>query len=139
MRKRAAAIIIINDQFLMMKRIKQSKEYYVFIGGGVEEGESVENAVVREVKEETSCDIQVGELVLELHRTDWKEDQLEYYFITSWIQGTPVLGGEEKEKQTLDDQFFPVWISIDQFKQFTVHPKEAKDKVLEYLEDKKIL
>lgn len=51
-----------------MRRIKDSEEYYVFPGGGVEEGESSDEALEREIKEELSFDIKNYEKVFEVEQ-----------------------------------------------------------------------
>lgn len=44
---RAVAILIKGGQVLLMHRTRNGKEFWVFPGGGVEENESVEEAVAR--------------------------------------------------------------------------------------------
>src|SRR3989344_4894242 len=39
---------------------KNKHKHYEFCGGKVEQGESLEQAAIREVKEETGCDIELG-------------------------------------------------------------------------------
>jgi 8-oxo-dGTP diphosphatase len=51
---RAAALIIKEDKILLMHRKKEGREYWVFPGGSVEEGETPEEAVIREIMEELS-------------------------------------------------------------------------------------
>lgn len=48
-RIRAVAIIVNDAKVLLIHRISHGKEYHVFPGGGVENGETVERAVLREV------------------------------------------------------------------------------------------
>lgn len=50
-RIRAVAIIVNDGKVLLMHRINNGKEYHVFPGGGVENSETVEQAVLREVQE----------------------------------------------------------------------------------------
>jgi 8-oxo-dGTP diphosphatase len=58
MRQRVSGIIIKEGKILLIRRVKEGREYFVFPGGGVEDNESVEEALVRELKEEASIDIQ---------------------------------------------------------------------------------
>lgn len=51
---RAAAIIIKNNKIFLIHCKKAGREYWVFPGGGIEEGDSGREIIVREVKEETS-------------------------------------------------------------------------------------
>lgn len=52
--KRAKVLIINSDEEILYAH---SNNHYFFVGGRVEEGESFEEALVREVKEETGIDI----------------------------------------------------------------------------------
>ncbi len=60
--------IILNDQILLIKHshYKDGMEYWVLPGGGREEGETEEECVKREIKEETNLDVIVEKIVVEL-------------------------------------------------------------------------
>ena len=98
MKKRvsARAVIIENDQVIAMFRKKKQedgthKEYYVIPGGGVEENETLEEACVRELKEEYNVDINVlGYLGKEENETT-----ISHIFHAEISNGIPALGGEE--------------------------------------------
>ena len=49
------AIIECDDKLAMIH--KEKRDYYAFPGGGIEDGESYEEALIREVKEETGLNI----------------------------------------------------------------------------------
>ena len=57
MASRSAAIIIENGSVLLVRRIKEGREYWVLPGGSIEPGESHEEACRREVREETGLDV----------------------------------------------------------------------------------
>lgn len=63
MRNRAGGMLIENGKLLLMHRIKnvdgETREYYVVPGGGIEEGETLEEATKRELKEEMGIDIKL--------------------------------------------------------------------------------
>ena len=89
-------IIIENDYVYLMfrRRIKENgekKEYYVILGGGVNENETLEDNVIRELKEEFSVDIKVKEYL----GKDEGEDAKANFFSCEIINGIPTLGGEE--------------------------------------------
>ncbi len=63
MGKAARAIIIQGDKILVMHRNKQGSEYFTLVGGRVNDGETVEEALKREVKEETGLDVTSSRLV----------------------------------------------------------------------------
>ena len=51
-RNRGAAIIVQEGKIALIKRIREDETYYVFPGGGIEEGETPEEATKREIFEE---------------------------------------------------------------------------------------
>ncbi len=63
MRNRAGGMLIEDGKLLLMHRIKnidgEVKEYYVVPGGGIEEGETLEDATKRELKEEIGIDVEL--------------------------------------------------------------------------------
>jgi 8-oxo-dGTP pyrophosphatase MutT (NUDIX family) len=59
MRTRAVAILIENDSVALIERYRAGRHYFIFPGGGVDDGESVEQAVIREMEEETGLRVAV--------------------------------------------------------------------------------
>jgi 8-oxo-dGTP diphosphatase len=57
MRKVVRAIIINDQKLLLMKRNKFGDKYYNLIGGGIDRGETAEQALVREIREETTLEV----------------------------------------------------------------------------------
>jgi len=126
MQKRAVAIIIKDRKVLLMHRIKNGKEYFVFPGGGVEEGESLEQAVVREIKEELGLDVKIEKELFVIEN----QGRQEVYFLVKSFTGKPKLGGEEKERMSKNNQYFPVWLKIDEaINLLNLYPEQAKDKL----------
>lgn len=103
MKKRVSSrgIIIDNDCVYLMfrRRIKDDgtiKEYYSIPGGGAEDNETLEDAVIREIKEEFSVDIKIDGYL----GKDEGDDSIAHFFLCSITNGIPCLGGEELERCT---------------------------------------
>lgn len=94
--------IIIEDgsvYAMFRRRIKDDgtvKEYYVIPGGGIEENETLEENVIREMKEEFSVDVKIDGYL----GKDEGEDSIAHFFACSIVNGIPCLGGEELERCT---------------------------------------
>lgn len=128
----AVRAVVLNGVNILL--IKTNRGDYKFPGGGVKEGESHENALIREVKEETGYEvIKVNERVGGI--TQRKPDKLDkssvfemishYYFCEVSDQAGP---------QELDDYekalgFCPVWVNIHTAIEVNqeVLKKDAKD------------
>ncbi len=63
-RIRVAGILVKDGQILLVRHEKIGKIYWLIPGGGVDFGESAEEALKREFREEVGLDIKVGKLVL---------------------------------------------------------------------------
>lgn len=94
--------IIIEDNFVYLmfrRRILEDgiiKEYYVVPGGGINEGETLQENIIRELKEELSVDVKINGYI----GKDENKESIAYFFSCTIINGTPKLGGEELERST---------------------------------------
>jgi mutator protein MutT len=77
------AVIIDSERVLLIRRANQpSKGEWSLPGGAVEVGESLEAALAREVREETSLDVTVGPVLEVLDRIRRDEvDRVEYHYV----------------------------------------------------------
>ena len=117
-----------------MELEKERQEYYVIPGGGVENGETIEEAVIREMKEETSLDVRLGELFYELEDYDGQGKFLKYYaYICEYINGEVKLEEKSVESIEMKDgiQFFePVWFPLSEIKDIVLYPVPLKKEIL---------
>jgi len=132
-RIRAVAIIRKGGEILLMYRINNGKEYYVFPGGGVETGETIEQAVLREVQEETTLDIQIEKM---LYHHIYDDNTEQFFYLCRYVAGEPQLGDcpEVEEMKKSDNNFYnPIWYKIEKLPQLLLYPLEIRDWLLEDL------
>ena len=134
---RAVAIIIKNNEVLLMHRINQDKEYYVFPGGGVEDNETVEEAVLRELKEETSLKVKIHQLLYHHHIIGDTNDSDQYFYLCDFISGTPQLseGDELEENRNGTDFYEPLWYPLIKLQETLLYPLEIRDWLIEDLKN----
>ncbi|MEO4054749.1 NUDIX domain-containing protein [Solibacillus sp. CAU 1738] len=122
MRIRSTVVIVENDKVLLIKRVKDSKTYYVFPGGGVEQGETIEQAAIREAFEEVGVHVELTGLLCEV-----PFNGLQYYFeanIIGGVVGTGV-GEEYTNSVAYSGTYEPVWVASKQLSLLDVRPIEV--------------
>ena len=106
-RDTARAIILTEDEkdiyLLYRKKRKGNKvlTYYAIPGGKIEENETPEQAVIREIKEEFMVDIKLLGYLGE----NPTKNGVDYHYHAKIISGTPRLGGEEKEENNENNYY----------------------------------
>jgi ADP-ribose pyrophosphatase YjhB (NUDIX family) len=138
-RHRATAIIKNGDKFLLFHRIKPGHDYYMFPGGGVEQGETIEEALKREVKEELNISVEKFRelfVVDNIYAPAWAtihpgQKQIYHFFMVDDYIGTPELSGPEKSQANEQNEYILAWLSLDDIRRLdTVVPKEGVDMFL---------
>ena len=132
-RYRAAAIIIHDNKILFAKNDKD--DYYYSVGGAVKFGETVEEAVVREVLEETGVQYEIDKLLF-FHENFFTGvggtlDGLDYHEIAFYYLMKPQDITEfnctsittDGAKESL------YWLPIEELDNYKVFPKFFKDKL----------
>lgn len=123
MRKAARAIIIRDDMILVMKRNRHGNQYYSFIGGGIDPGETPEQAVKREFYEETGSTIAGAKQVFVSN----EEYGPQYVFLCDDPGGPITLNLESREGEdhaSGKNTYEPTWLSSQEFADCTfVFPK----------------
>lgn len=127
LRIRGVAVLIKNHKILLIYRKSENQEFWVLPGGGVEKNEQIENAVVREVKEEASIDCNITKLIYTHIYPDLGHKQ--FYYLCKYLAGVPVLG-EYNEFQTMqqDNQVYePQWVNVDKLSTMPLYPLEIRN------------
>ncbi|MGB4768748.1 MAG: NUDIX domain-containing protein [Candidatus Saccharimonas sp.] len=128
-RNRAVAIVIHHNKLLVMHR-KNDKEYYTFPGGGIEAGETNEQATIREIKEEASLDIEVEKLVYELHHDN---GDIHYYFLCRYLKGEIAVQpgtNEYADNELGRDIHQPLWLPLQDVSKSILYPFEVRDRLI---------
>ena len=106
-----AAAIFRENKVLCMQRSKHTKEYkslkWEFPGGKVEFGESREEALVREIREELSVDIEVSEFLMTVEHT-YPDFHLSMHVFKCVLDHGEI---------TLNEHVALNWLSIDELDQ----------------------
>jgi len=126
----ARVIIIEKNKILLIHRKKPGKEYYVIPGGGIEKGESPEEAAIREIKEETNLDIELGPLLWNYDENVYGEARKGYYFLAKKVNGNLKLGNPELKKQHKNNLYILKWIPISELKNILLYPEEIKIRII---------
>lgn len=130
-RTRATALVVKDKSILLIHRFKNGNEYYSMPGGSVERGESVEDATLRELAEETSIKAELGEKVCEYNYRDTRS----VIFRCTYISGEPMLRADSEEASIYNEnnKFDPVWLPFEKLESATIYPQQTKDLLLEFI------
>ena len=111
-RDRSVAIITRGDAILMEKVRYFGREFFTIPGGGIEDGETPEEAVIREVKEECGVD---GVIIRPLTVQYRSEGNIEYSFeVEIGEDQTPVLGYDPEEAPESPALLEVAWRSLSE-------------------------
>ena len=128
MRVRAVAILIEEGKVAVIERHRQGRHYFSFPGGGVDKGETVEQAVVREVEEELGLQVSVERKLADI----WFRGNRQEYFLVKRISGEFGTGtGEEYEGYSPESgTYLPMLMPIADVLSNPVVPVEMAEMVV---------
>ena len=133
MRVRAGAVLIEDKKVALIERFRDRNHYYVFPGGGVDNGETPQEAVIREMEEETGLNVSVRRKLAEIHFG------LSYqiYYLVEKVGGEYGTGtGEEYTDSEPDNPtqgiYIPIWMPIAELQEHeNVYPADIADLVVQ--------
>jgi ADP-ribose pyrophosphatase YjhB (NUDIX family) len=131
---RLVGILMKDNKILLLHRIKNDNEYYVFPGGGLEQGETKREGLKREMREETNLEIEIDRL---LYIHDYSSNQ-QLFYLCKYINGRAKLteDSDEMRKMEKGDQLYePVWMDIKEFANLLVYPLEVRDWLIKDLKE----
>jgi len=118
MRTRAGIILIEDDKVALIERHRAKLDYYVFPGGGVDEGETPEQGAIRETLEELGVDVEIKRKVAIIHF----DQSIQFYYLVERVGGEFGTGtGEEFTDADPNDPeegiYIPIWMPIEELSQ----------------------
>jgi 8-oxo-dGTP pyrophosphatase MutT (NUDIX family) len=122
---RTAAFIIKNRSLLFAKNI--NSPYYYLVGGGIEENETSEEAIVREIYEETGLNLDVDKLVIiqeRFHKIDkQKFHEIRFFYSVKDNVEINIPDGTFTDQGT-DETLH--WFPIDKLNEYNIVPSFLK-------------
>jgi 8-oxo-dGTP diphosphatase len=128
MRISGRIVVFKEGKLALIKRNRADQEYYVFPGGGAEQGELPQDAAAREAFEELGIRVRICELL-----TCLDYNGLQYYYFAELVDG--VLGsgtGEEYDPARDRGTYEPLWVDVSLLGNLPVRPIEVAELVRKY-------
>lgn len=136
MREAARGIVFKDGGIILIHRIKEKegkkKEYYVFPGGGIEGEETHNEAVIREVLEETGIIVKPKKEIYRLQ----KDENIHYFILCDYVSGQLGTGeGPEfnSEEYSQSGQYIPEIVKIEDIDKIDI-PEPLTEAILTDLE-----
>lgn len=142
---RVAGIVMMNDGIVFMHRKnvirnKDYQEYYTFPGGHLEEGETLEEGVIREIKEEFGINVKVVRKLYELEND--RVNMKEYFFLCKYIDGEFGTGDGEEFSNNPEykdsGEYIPEIVKRESIPGLILLPLEIKEKFVQDLQEGKL-
>lgn len=126
-------IVNYNDKIVLIHRIKTKddgtvRDYYVTPGGKIEENESHEEALRREIKEELGIEIEIKGLCLKLDDRDYN-DSFQYFYNCNYKAGELGTGDgpEFTDKENYKGVFEIVLVDKKEISKLNLVPEKIKE------------
>lgn len=135
MSKAARAIIIQNGKILVMHRNKYGSQYYTLVGGRLNNDETPEQGLAREVREETGLQVTKARLVyFENHQAPYNE---QYIFLCEVAPHSHVAIQDDSEEAMMNSYDMnthqPLWVSTKSFEHLPFRTPPLHDAIIKAL------
>jgi len=137
MNLKVRAVIFSQGRLLVMKRRKLDHEYYVLPGGAIEPGETAEQALLRELSEETQVKVDKPRLIIVDHAgIDYGDQQI---YLCNYVGGEPALRPDSIEMELNrggQNNYQPVWVAMSDLPKLPLLSDKLKATLLQFYPDK---
>ena len=138
MRVRAGIVLIQDGRVALIERHRAGLDYFVFPGGGVDEGETSEQAAIREAMEELGIEVAIKQRIAEI-QLGQKSRQV--YFLVQQTGGEFGTGvGEEYTDSDPNDPdegiYIPIWMPIEKLSEYqNIYPASLAKQVIRSVQE----
>lgn len=138
MRIRAGIVLIQDNKVALIERYRAGFHYFIFPGGGVDEGESPEQAAIREAMEELGIEVAIKQKVMEVQLG---QRSRQFYFLVEQTGGEFGTGAGEEFLDTNRDNpqkgiYIPIWMPVDELPGRTnVYPADVSRLVVKSVKE----
>lgn len=126
---RVSAVIIVDEKILLINRLHDDKNYYVLPGVAIEDNETPEEAIAREVEEELNLKINNIREIFTLDNVGGYDKSI--CFLVKNTTGNLAIVGEEKLRATPNNIYILEWIEIGKLSQYNFVPTEVAQRIKE--------
>ncbi len=120
---RAGVVLLSAGGVAVIERVRDGKTYYTLPGGQLDEGETPQEAAVREIHEELGLIVKLHGLVSVIH----VRASTQYYYRAEVLGGEFGSGSGEELSSPAESEagsYRPVWLALEQLNTFDVRPRD---------------
>lgn len=136
MRRAVRAIVFKDNELLVIKRNKFGTKYATLPGGGIDIAETPEQALVREMAEETGLSLGDARLVFVENAGD--PYGIQYVYLVDYVSGDPQMDPSSPEaaiNQLGQNIYEPAWLPVNELESAHFVSEKIKQAILRGLKD----
>lgn len=132
-RQRAAVVIVDSEGLAVIERQRDGSTYFVLPGGGIEPGESVQEAAARETLEETGLHVEIIGSVAHILRVGDQNRALQHYLAAQVLHGTfgPGSGPEYTDPDRGRGAYWPTKIPLAHLASYDCRPTSLTSRLVD--------